>query len=234
MTNINKDQLNIKQKLRELLERGVKTELPNLLQLDQMDEILTLEKYLLSQTTQSRRVGKFFQIGDYFYYFSNENETIPDILSKLEIKDVKLESLSKLMVKLNSQLHSSDGEKKWFSKQDSTYYTRIKNLNLKVDSLLILPLAVPDPYHPVKRPAIPSSLRQLVWEQHFHDKASGTCYVCSKRIRNENNGWHCAHIIPYIICQCHELKNLRVSCPTCNLRCGTLNFDEFKMMSFST
>ena len=228
MTSICKDQTKIKTDLYALIEKGTQTELPNILKDDQVFEIVTFQKYLLSMTTKSRRYGIFFQIGDYYCYFSKDDETIPEILGNLNIEGIKLETLSKLMIKINSQLYISEGNVNWFSKSDSNNFGKIKNIKLESDSLLLIPVAIPDPYVYSKRPSIPKGLRQLVWESLFSDSNQGNCYVCSKTIVNENNGWHCAHIIPYIICKTHVLNNLTVSCPTCNLQCGTLNLDQFK------
>jgi len=228
MTILCKDQLKIKSDLKDLIDGGTQNELPNILKPDQEFEILALQKYLLSLTTKRRRQGTFYQIDDYYCYFSKDDETIPEILSKLNPDKRQLEYLSKLLIKVNSQLYISDGQVSWFSKNDSGNFSKIKNIKLETDSLLLIPVAIPDPYIHKKRPAIPKGLRQLVWESLFNDSDQGNCYVCSKTIINENNGWHCAHIIPYIICKKHELNNLTVSCPTCNLQCGTLNLDYFK------
>ena len=136
------------------------------------------------------------------------------------------------MANVNWQLYSSNKKVKWFSKDDCKNIGRFKGLKLEIDTQLIIPLAisVPIPLVSEKRPSIPKSLRQQVWSNYFDDKIIGSCYICSKKIKNINNGWHCAHIIPYVICRCHKLVNLRVSCPSCNLQCGTENFEDYRLI----
>lgn len=217
-----KNQKKIKETVKGLEKQGSDTELPNRLRLEEVKEFIRIILFLTSVTTISRRGGQFYQVKDHFYYFTQTYETIPDILEKIGISPELIPNLSVLMAKLYQQLFR-------FSIQDSRNYQKLKRLQFKPDTPLLLPLAIPDPFVQEKRRAISSSLRQQVWEHHFSNSRRGSCYVCKKTIKNENNGWHCAHIIPYIICKSHELKNLTVSCPTCNLQCGTLNFNDFKI-----
>ena len=228
--SINKNQTEIISGLEDLIKKRPATELPNLLKDDQLLEIKLNSKYLYSNTTSSRRMGNFYKINDYYYYFTHDDDTIPNILDTIKINDVTIdidmESLSKLMIKINAQLFNSEGKIHWFSKKDSENYQTLK---LKKNTLLLLPIAVPDPYIKTKRPSIPRTLREMVWKETFNNKIRGNCYVCNKRVYNKQNGWHCAHNIPYIICRKHDLVNLHVSCPTCNLQCGTLVLDVFKI-----
>ena len=116
MTILSKDQSKIKSDLKDLIDGGTQNELPNILKPDQEFEILALQKSLLSLTTKRRRQGTFYQIDDYYCYFSKDDETIPEILSKLNPDKRQLEYLSKLMIKINSQLYISEGNVNWFSK----------------------------------------------------------------------------------------------------------------------
>ena len=228
------NQVVIKKQFAELVEKLSDTELPNILKQDQVDEIQQVKDVLLLTTTTSRRHGKYYMVGDYILQFSNKNDTIVDILKNIGVTNTHIEVLSKLTVKVNNQLHTSKGHIHWFSKKDSSNYNKIKTIKLEQDTLILLPLAVPDPYiendtDTQKRPSIPPSIRNKVWDRDFNNLDRGNCYVCNKRVYNNiKNGWHCAHNIPYITCGTHLVCNLKVSCPTCNLQCGTLVLDVFK------
>ncbi len=234
MIIVNDQEIN-KKELNNLRNRDINCELPNILLSDQIEEIKKSTQILISQTTRSRRIGKLFRCGDYYYYISDENSIIPTIIYNifgLNIDSENNKYYSKFMVKINYQLYMSTKDIKWFTKNDINNYDKLKYLKLYSDSILLLPFAIPDKIlyeKNNKRMPIPKKIRQSVFFKQCGNDKVGNCYVCNKSIKNIENGWHCAHIVPYIICKCHEINNLKVTCPSCNLQCGTQNLNIFKI-----
>lgn len=216
MTTICTNQTSIIQTLVKLNDMSPIAELCNELIHYEIDGIHKCHDELVSKTTKSRRMGKFYSVGDYFFYFANNNDTILIILSKLGIRGSQLAKLCKLTIRVNSQLYKSDETKKWFSRNDD-----YQHLKLQEDTLITIPFAHPDPYTVIKRPAIPKNIRREVWERD-----GNKCYVCETKL--EYSGWDCAHVTPWIVCKEHRIGNLRVTCSHCNRTCGVQNLDDFK------
>ncbi len=75
-------------------------------------------------------------------------------------------------------------------------------------------------------------IRKETWIFYFGDSKVGTCYCCDTLIhyskKTDGKGWHCSHVVAYSEGGSNEIDNLRCCCPTCNLRMGTQNLEEYK------
>jgi hypothetical protein len=79
----------------------------------------------------------------------------------------------------------------------------------------------------VSQAKIPGHIRRQVWNQQCgEDNTKGNCYVCEKLIDITN--FHCAHKIARFNGGDISMNNLCASCPSCNLKAGVENFDEFR------
>lgn len=84
------------------------------------------------------------------------------------------------------------------------------------------PPAKPDATKP-KREAIPSSIRNEVWNKYHGNSIRGRCYCCNVALNRYNNGWHCSHVVASNKGGKDEVDNLRVCCKHCNLSMGNQN-----------
>ena len=70
---------------------------------------------------------------------------------------------------------------------------------------------------------VSDSLRKSVWFKYAGNLNSTKCYVCEIPVNRYNKGWHCSHVIARARGGVNSLENLRVCCPTCNLKMKTKN-----------
>jgi len=76
-----------------------------------------------------------------------------------------------------------------------------------------------------KKTKIPKAVRDILWKNYFGDNMKGKCYCCKQEISYQD--FHCAHVIPESKGGKTNIDNLRATCKTCNLSCGSKNLDEF-------
>ena len=82
-----------------------------------------------------------------------------------------------------------------------------------------------------KKQQIPKAIREEVWRKEMGRNYSGKCFVCSDLVSITN--FDCAHIISEYEGGEIKVDNMKVTCRTCNLSCGTMNLIEFKWKYFS-
>jgi hypothetical protein len=204
----------------DLVIGGRKNELVANLKVDQQTEILELMKELYSKTTVSRRESKCYKMGDYYFYFTTENDTAYNISEKLEVENIKLEYHSKLLLNVN---------KIFMKNLTQSDIRKFNTLKFMKDTLILLPYANPDTYISEIRTSIPGWIRNKVWELNSNPLTNiANCYVCNCDVYNESYGWDCSHIIPWCICYLHEVENLKVCCQSCNRKCGIRNLNDYK------
>ena len=77
-----------------------------------------------------------------------------------------------------------------------------------------------------RRPKVPQSLRQAVWDRDVgDDKRTGACVVCARTVKMED--FHASHVEAVARGGETHLDNLRVCCPFCNCSMGDRNLTEF-------
>ncbi len=80
------------------------------------------------------------------------------------------------------------------------------------------------------RKAIPSSVRNKLWANHFEKSTEGKCTVCESDINITN--FHASHIISVKQGGTNNITNLTPSCSNCNQSMYVQNLDEFKKEYF--
>lgn len=83
---------------------------------------------------------------------------------------------------------------------------------------------------PKRKDTIPKAIRNAVWRKEIGEKYSGNCYVCDNTITITD--FDCAHVVSEYNGGKVQIKNLKATCRSCNLSCGTMNLIEFKRKHF--
>jgi 5-methylcytosine-specific restriction endonuclease McrA len=78
--------------------------------------------------------------------------------------------------------------------------------------------------------AIPSKLRQLVWEINIGNKLYGNCFTCNMRLSSFE--FAAGHIHSEATGGPTVQENLKVVCKSCNSKMGTQNMMEFKKIRY--
>lgn len=83
-----------------------------------------------------------------------------------------------------------------------------------------------------KIPKVTKDIKVNVWKAQFDDKYNGICYVCNKELTLSS--FACSRIISEANGGDTLIGNLKITCNSCNLSCGALNLDDFKIRFFKT
>jgi hypothetical protein len=175
---------------------------------------------------------------------SNKNQlyTISEFVNKIINHNIDIYNLDKINNKYNKvigykSLYLQDENKFYKEEKDilmkDIYYTFGFKNNTFIDYIINKNNNINHIKFKKIKDKISQNLRQAVWFKEFSSNTEGLCPIinCTNKIfLNIKNGFHCGHIISESNNGLTNIDNLRPLCYVCNLKMGSKNWNDYKII----